>query len=520
MQTRREAIGTIAAVLAMGSGVIPARAQNSGGSVHVVVTPEPATLMQGLSQSGPTNMVAGNIYESLLRFDEKLVPKPSLAKSWTLSEDAKTYTFKLQSNVKWHDGNPFSADDVVFSLDKFLREVHPRWRPIANERIERIEKVDDETVAIHLKQPFGPLLLAMEVSSTPMVPKHIYDGTDYKTNPMNNTPIGTGPFKLKEWKRGSYIQLAKNPDYWLQGRPHLDEIYWEIIPDAASRSVAYRTAKVDVLTGGSVDILDAAVLGKQANSTITSKGWEMFAPHSWIAVNHRAGILGNKEFRRGLMHAVDRDFARDVVWGGFGTPATGPISSKTRFYSRDVKYYPFGQDKARKLIKASGYAGQSIKFLGLPYGDVWSRWAEAIKQNFADVGVNIEIVGTDVAGWVQKVGNWDFEMTFNFLYQLGDPAIGVSRSYVSSNIVKGSPFGNVGGYSNPEVDKLFDEAAIAPNDAKRQELYNKVQQILVEELPVLWMLELDYPTIYHSDIQNLVNTAIGVNDGFRDASKA
>lgn len=490
-----------------------------GGTVHVVVQPEPPMLMQGLNQNGPTNMVAGNIYESLLRYDEKLQPMPSLAKSWEASADAKVYTFRLQEGVKWHDGKPFTADDAVFTLDKFLREVHPRWRPIVNNQVEKIEKVDDLTVRITLKQPFGPIMLAMEVASAPMIPKHIYDGTDYRANPANNTPIGTGPFKLKEWRKGSFIHLVRNEDYWLKDRPHLDEIYWQIIPDAAARAVAYETGKVDVLTGGSVDIFDVARLSKLPNTCVTTKGWEMFAPHAWVTVNHRNGILGNKQFRQGLMHAIDREFGKDVVWGGYGKLPTGPISSKTKFYDGNVTKFDFNPAKARELIKASGYKGEPIKFLALPYGETWTRWGEALKQNFADVGVNLVIETTDVPGWTQRTSNFDFDLTFNFLYQLGDPATGVARSYVSSNIVKGNPFGNVGGYSNPEVDRIFAEAANAPSDQARQALYTQVQKVLAEELPVLWLLEMDFPTIHRCNVKNLVNTAVGVNDGFREAWK-
>ncbi len=114
-----------------------AQAPRRGGTVHAIVQPEPPMLMLGLNQNGPTNMVAGNIYESLLRFDEKLNPQPSLAKSWEVSPDNRVYTFRLQEGVKWHDGKPFSADDVVFTLDKFLREVHPRWRPSPTARSRR-----------------------------------------------------------------------------------------------------------------------------------------------------------------------------------------------------------------------------------------------------------------------------------------------------------------------------------------------------------------------------------------------
>jgi peptide/nickel transport system substrate-binding protein len=522
----RKAIGApLAAALALSlsvvlcGGTLLAQTPKKGGAVHVVVQPEPPMLMQGLNQNGPTNMVAGNIYESLLRYDEKLNPQPSLAKSWEISADATVYTFHLQDGVTWHDGKPFGADDVVFSLDKFLRDVHPRWRPIVNTQVDKIEKLDDSTVRITLKQPFGPLLLAMEVSSAPIVPKHIYEGTDYRANPANNTPIGTGPFKFKEWQKGSFIHLVRNDAYYIKDRPYLDDIYWEIIPDAAARAGAYETGKVDVLTGGSVDVFDVLRLSKLPNTCITSKGWEMFAPHAWITVNFRNGILANKLFRQGLMYAIDREFGKDVVWNGFGKIPTGPISSKTKFYSSDVKIYGYDPATARELIKQSGYKGEPIKLLGLAYGETWTRWAEAVKQNLADVGVNLQVESADVATWTQRTSNFDFDLTFNYLYQLGDPATGVARSYISSNIVKGNPFGNVGGYSNPEVDKLFAEAAIATPDAKRQELYTKLQQVMAEDLPVLWLLEMDFPTIYRCNIKNLVSTGIGVDDGFRDAWK-
>ena len=518
LSTTAAFFGVLAGLSVMTANV-QAQAPKKGGTVHVVVQPEPPMLMQGLNQNGPTNMVAGNIYESLLRLDDKLNPQPSLAKSWEISADAKTYTFRLQENVKWHDGKPFSADDVVFTLDKFLREVHPRWRPLANAQVEKIEKIDDLTVRMTLKQPFGPILLAMETSFTPIIPRHLYEGTDFRANPANNTPIGTGPYKLKEWRKGAFIHLVRNDEYWMKDKPNLDEIYWQIIPDAAARAVAYETGKVDVLTGGSVDVYDVARLSKLPNTCVSTKGWEMFAPHAWISVNHRNPILANKSFRQGLMHAIDRETLKDVVFGGLGKIPTGPISSKTRFHDPNVPTFAFNLNKAKELIKASGYKGEPIKLLGLPYGEMWTRLGEAVKQSLADAGVNVVIETTDVAGWTARTGNFEFDLTFNFLYQFGDPATGVARSYVSTNIVKGNPFGNVGGYANPEVDRLFAQAAIAPSDQERQALYTQVQKLLAEELPVLWLLEMDFPTIHRCSVKNLVNTAIGVNDGFRDAWK-
>lgn len=505
--------------LAQGSLTALAQTPTRGGVARAVVHPEPSSLMLGLVQNTPTQMVAGSIYESLLKYGHDLKPQPSLAERWEISADGKTYTFHLKQNVKWHDGKPFGADDVVFSTDKFLREVHPRWRPIATTHVDRIEKVDDHTVRYTLKNPFGPFILMFELSTTPIVPRHLYEGTNYKTNPANNTPVGTGPFKFAEWQRGSYIRLARNPDYHVAGLPHLDEIYWQVIPDAAARVVAYETGRVDILTGGTVENFDVAKLSKLPNTAVTGKGWEMIAPLSWLWFNHRQGLMAKKSFRQAVMQGMDREFAKDVIWNGLARVATGPVNSKTRFHSDKVTKYPFDPAKAKALLKESGYKGEPIRLLALPYGEAWTRWAEAVKQNLSDIGINIQLVTTDVAGYGQRLSEWDFDLAFTWLSQFGDPALGVARSYVSSSIAKGSPWNNVAGYSNPEVDRLFAEAASANGDEKRQELYTKVQQILVDDVASAWMLELEFPTIYRGNFKNLIKTATGMNDAFQDAWK-
>ena len=488
----------------------------TGGVMNVVIQPEPPGLMLGVTQNGPTQMVAGNIYESLLRYDTDLNPMPSLATAWEVNEDGTVYTFTLKEGVTWHDGEPFTAADVVFSADVFLRETHPRLR-VSLEHVESIEALDDTTVRFTLKQPFGPFMGIFEVGTMPMVPKHIYEGTDFKNNPANNTPIGTGPFKFEEWERGSYIRLVKNEDYHVEGQPYLDEIYWHVIPDAASRSVAYETGKVDVLPGGSVENFDVQRLVDLDNSCVTGKGWEYFAPHAWLWVNNREGPMADKRFRQAIMYALDREFAKDVIWNGLGSVPTGPVSSKTRFYDDDVRQFPHDPEQAKALLEEMGYDGTPIRLLPLPYGETWQRWAEAVRQNLQEVGIEVEMVATDVAGWNQKLNEWDYDLAFTYLYQYGDPALGVARTYISTNIAKGSPWNNVQGYANEEVDRLFTEAAVAFPDEARQSLYTEMQQIVAEEVPVAWLLEIEFPTIYRCDVKGLVDTAIGVNDGFVDA---
>lgn len=487
-----------------------------GGTMDVVVQPEPPSLMIGMYSNAPTQQVAGNIYEGLLRYDKNLDPQPLLATSWDTSEDGKTWTFHLKEGVTWHDGKPFTSADVVFSVDKFLRETNARLRQ-SLKYVDSITAPDDYTVVFQLKEPFGPFIGLFETGTMPMIPKHIYEGTDYKTNPANHTPIGTGPFKFDEWKKGSYIHAVKNENYHVKGLPYLDEIYWHVIPDAASRSVAYETGKIDVLPGGSVENFDIPRLTALDNSCSTSDGWEYFSPHAWLWINNRTYPMSDKRFRQAIMYAMDREFAKNALWNGYGTIAKGPIGSKTNFFDDNLPDYEYNPKKAKALLKEMGYDGTPVRLLPMPYGETWQRWAEAIRQNLAEVGIKTDMVSSDVAGWNQKISDWDFDLSFTYLYQYGDPALGVSRTYVSSNIAKGSPWNNAEGYSNPEVDKLFAEAATAYPDSKRQQLYNEVQAKLVEDVPVAWLMELEFPTIYNCNVHNLIDSAIGVNDAFGTA---
>jgi peptide/nickel transport system substrate-binding protein len=322
---------------------------------------------------------------------------------------------------------------------------------------------------------------------------------------------------FKEWQKGSFIRLVKNPNYHVKGKPYIDEIYWQVIPDAAARSVAFETGKVDVLPGGSVENFDVPRISKLKNTCVTGAGWEFFSPLAWMWLNNRSGPTANKKFRQAVMYAVDRNFAKDVIWNGFAKVATGPSASTLKFYTPDVPKYDYDPAKAKALLKEAGYKGEKVRLQPLPYGETWQRWGEAVKQNLQDVGINVETIATDVPGSNQRIGDWDYDIAFTYLYQYGDPALGVARNYITSQINKGQQFNNVEGYSNPEVDKLFAEGATATPDSKRKELYEKVQKILVEDAPVAWQLELQFPTITHCQIKNLITTAIGVNDGFRDA---
>ncbi len=484
-----------------------------GGTLNMIAQPEPPMLMVGLNSQGPTLYVGGQIYQSLLTYGTDLKPLPSLAKSWTISPDGLTYTFTLQDNVKWHDGKPFSADDVIFTADKFLRESHPRWRLIATTYVESITAPAPNQVVFKLKKPFSAFLHAFELSSFPIIPKHIYDGTDYRTNPANQTPIGTGPFKLKDWKRGSYIHLVRNEDYWKPGKPYLDELYFRIIPDAASRAVAFEKGTVDVLRGGDVEGFEVRRLVKQKDVENTTSGWEAYAPLVFMQMNLRNQPFSDKRIRQAVMHAIDREFIVKNIFFGLGKVATGPIASTTLYYSKDVPTYPFDMARAKKLVTESGInpADHPIRLMPLPYGAMWDRMSEYVKQQLEQLGFRVTIQGTDAGGWSQNTADFNFDLTFNFTYQYGDPALGVARHYLSNNVIKGTPYGNNQNYVNPKVDELFTAAAGAVSTEDAAKAYAEVQKIIVDDVALGWLFEMHNVTVNRKKVKNLVTTGIGLN---------
>lgn len=510
---------TAAAARAQGTATLGV-APKKGGTLTTIITPEPPLLVLGVNNQGPTLLVGSKIYQSLLKFSEDLKPLPELAKSWALADDKITYTFKLQDGVKFHDGTPMTADDVIFSIMQFNMQLAPRARAIF-QKIKSATAPDPSTVVLKLDAPFEPFLLMFDVTTCPIVPKHIFDGTDYRNNPHNSTPIGTGPFKFAEWKRGDYIRLVRHDQYWKPGQPYLDEIIYRVIPDSQSRTLAVQTGQVILAQESDIEPFDIPRLSKEAKLDVTTKGWEYFSPVCWIEINNRVKPLDDWRVRQAISLALDRDFITKRLWFGLNKPARGPVASTTRFF--DTALPPLAHDtkKAMALLDEAGLKpnAQGVRFtmkhLSLPYGDVWQRLSEYIRSSLKQVGIEVVLESTDAGGWAQRVGAWDYETTINFVYQYGDPTLGVERTYVSSNIQKVT-FTNTGGYSNPKVDELFATARNASDAAERAKAFNAVQEILVHDMPQVWIMEMAFPTVYDKKLHNVIELGTGPHASFDD----
>jgi peptide/nickel transport system substrate-binding protein len=513
-------LAAIAGCMLSAGGMAADPQPTRGGTLNSILWPEPPGLVLGLWVNSPTLLPATKIYEGLLSYDFNLNPQPALARSWEVSPDGLTYTFKLQPGVKWHDGKPFTADDVVFTFNEFLTEVHPRSRTVFQRT--HASKIDDETVVFKLEKPFAPLIRSFDAIGGPIVPAHIYKGTDFRNNPHNAHPIGTGPFKFAEWRRGQYIHLVRNDDYWRKGMPYLDEIYYRLIPDSASRALALENGQALLATQNDIELVDIGRLKAMPHLAVETKGWEWGAPISWMTFNQRRKPFDDKRFRKAVMYALDRNFIKDTIFFGLAKVATGPIHSSSPFYDPNVPKYEYDPKKAEALLDEMGLKRDangvraSIKLLGLPYGEVWSRFNEYVKQALKRVGIEVTIESTDVAGWGDRIRNWDFDLAVTYLTTLSDPVLGVARSYISSNIKKGMLFNNESGYSNPKVDELFAKSETTVDEAERKKIFSELQRILVDDVPVAWTVELQWPTVYNKRLHNVVVNGLGPNSTFAE----
>ena len=506
------------------------KASKRGGTLSMLVQPEVPTLASYLSTSMPVGQTASKIYDGLLEYNFDLSPRPCLAESWNVSPDGLTITFNIRKGVKFHDGHPMTSEDVRYSIMEVLIKYHARGGKF--KIIESIQTPDDHTVLIKLKSSSPALMMAFSGYESPIIPKHLFAGKDIKNHPLANKPIGTGPFKFVEWKRGQYMRFDRNPDYWSPGQPYFDRIVVQTIPDSATRSAVLEKGDFQLAGFGAVPNNDAKRLGALPNLIVTTKGYENFSPISELDFNTKVKPFNNKKVRQAVAFCIDRKFVIENIWFDFGKIATGPINSNFEaagLYTSKVKNYDVSNriEVANRLLDEAGYPRKSdgyrfeITHDITPYGSEWQSFGEYTVQQLDKIGIKARLRVEDVATWLKRIyTNYDFTLSSNWLNTFADPVLGVHRLYHSNAIKPGTVFKNASRWSSPLTDKLMDMASVEPNQEERGALYQAFQKILVEEVPVTWIHEIQFPTVINAQYKDVITSAIGIAGNFREGYKA
>ncbi len=490
-----------AAFAAFSVSSIPAFAD--GGTLVIASTQTPRHL-NGAVQSGiATAIPSTQIFASPIRYDENWEPQPYLAKSWEISDDGLSVTLNLVDNATFHDGKPVTSEDVAFSI-MTTKENHPFKSMFAP--VESIETPDAHTAVIKLSKPHPALLLALSPALAPVLPKHVYgDGQDVKSHPANSAPVGSGPFILEEFAAGGDAVLKKNPNFFIDGRPMLDEIIIRIIKDESALLIALENGEADLypFMAGSQAIRR---MEKNERIGVTSEGYAGVGPVNWLAFNTNSPKLSDVRVRQAISYAVDRAFITKALHRGVSQPQRGPIIESSPFFDASIPSYDVDLDKAKALMADAGFAegmDLTVDYIPGPKEQQQSL-AEYMKSQLKKIGINVTVrAAPDFPTWAGRVGGHDFELSMDVVFNWGDPVIGVHRTYLSENIRKGVIWSNTQSYANDKVDDLLNAAAVEMDPAKRKALYGEFQQIVGAELPVYWINALPYHTAYDKKLQNV-----------------
>ena len=492
-----------AAVAILTSGAVAEDSPRKGGTLITVMATNVRNLNPAVQSGIVTGYPGAQLFAAPLRYDEDWTPQPYLAKSWDVSADGLTVTLNLVDNAVFHDGTPITSEDVAFSVDT-IKAHHPfksMFAPVVS-----VDTPDAHTAVLNLSKPHPALMLAMSGQLMAIIPKHIYgDGQDPKTHPRNTeNVVGSGPFKLVEYKSGEHVILERFDDFFIEGRPYLDKIVMRIITDPAARAIAYENGEIHM---GAFESLPRIInrLKEVDSLTVTDEGYGGIGPLDWLAMNTTKGPLADVNVRKAIAYAVDKNFILNALMQGTASDSKTGIHPDSPFYNANVEGYDLDLDKSRALLDAAGYPMQGDSRFSLTIDFGWpgvKPQVEYVKAALKKVGIDVEVrASADFPTWAARMGEMDFDMSWDTVFNWGDPVIGVHRTYSSDNIAKGV-WSNTQGYSNARVDELIAMAAVETDPAKRTALYAEFQEIIADELPVYHTNTLPYHTVYNDNVGN------------------
>ncbi len=480
----------------------PAVAQKQGGSITVGLELDIAgfdPLKVGVFDTASFT-AAASIFDTLTGLDDKGEPQPKLAQSWTHSDDFKIWTFKLRPGVKFHDGTPFNAEAVKANFDRQKNPANKCRCAFYVAGIHDVQAPDELTVVYNLTDPAPNLAATMTIQSTNNV---IQSPTAWKTkgDDYNRNPVGTGPYIVKSWTAGDRMVLERNPDYWNKGHPYLDRIVLKPLPDAQSRFASLQSGEVDLIWDDEYDADNIQKAQKDPKLTVhtyVGSGAQVYA------FNTKAPPFDDVRVRQALVMAIDRKKMSQAITNGLSRPASNPYGEGSWVKCKDDGALPYDIEKAKALIKDYG---KPVDFKMLVTATPRGRTIGQVLQQFwKQVGANMEIEQVDQATIVPRAFMRQFQLTPWRIVDLADP-----DPQMYANFHTGSPVA-LANYSNPELDKLLEDARVSADIPKRIELYCKVSQLINKEAIWFWSFQNTYYALASKKMKGLPKIYGGVID--------
>ncbi len=449
-----------------------------------------STLIPPLAMDAASASINSLVYNGLVKYDGNLNLVGDLAESWDISPDGLTITFHLRHGVKWQDGAPFTAKDVLFTYQVMVNPKTPTAYSGDYLQVKKAEAPDDYTFRVTYPQPFAPALGSWGLA---ILPQHLLAGQDLTKSPLGRHPIGTGPYIFKEWRAGEKIALAYNPNYF-EGRPYLNGYIYQVKPDTATMFMELKAGNLDRMN------LNAIQYTRQTEYPKFKRLYKKYRymPFSYIYLGYNLNDsrFADRRVRQALTHAINKKEIIEGVLMGLGEEATGPYKPGTWYYNPNVPKFPYDPAKAKALLAEAGWTPNADGILtkdGHPFAftiltnqgnDTRQRTAEIIQSRLRAIGILVKIRQVEWASFLKEfIQKGRFEAILLGWNTGLDPD---QFDIWSSTKTKPGEL-NVIGYKNPEVDALLSEGRHTFDREKRRRAYFRFQEILAEDQPYTFL---------------------------------
>ena len=467
-----------------------------------------------LSTDSASSAINNLIFNGLIKYDKDIKLTGDLAQSWSVTDYGKTIVFHLRKGVSWHDGKPFSAEDVKFTYERLIDPLVKTPYGSDYQLIKRFEVIDPHTIRITYAEPFVP---ALESWGIGIIPKHIFKNGDFNAHPANRNPIGTGPYKFVSWKTDEKILLAPNPDYF-EGAPLLGRHMTRIIPDQSVEFLELRNESID----------SAGLTPDQWNAypeffkNYNKYRYPSFS-YTYLGFNLVNPLFKDKRFRQAIAHCIDKKEIIDGVLLGMGKSATGPFPPQSWAYDPTVSDHEYNPQKGKALFESLGWKDTdndgwldngtsplAFTIMTNQGNKLRSLSAEIIQSQLRKSGIKVSIRIIEWSAFIKQfIEKQNFDAVILGWSLSRDP-----DQYAIWHSSQREPGRyNFVSYVNPEVDQMLEEGRRTFNNDQRQKIYRRIHRTIAADIPYLFLYYPESLVAVHKRFrgQELAPAGIGWN---------